>query len=169
MQYFELYDLPISLQIDQTAILKRYYALSKQYHPDQYVMADAATQQYSMRMTTLLHEAKKILSDPQLRLAYILQEKGYIVPDEKYALSADFLMDMMSMNEAIAEAAAMDDEEQMARVTSEIRAYSDQLFARIKKYVEMPELNLDEQGWAELKNYYYSKKYIDRMMDTGTR
>ena len=44
MNYFELYGLPLSFRVDQAALKKRFYALSRQYHPDFFTRSAAAEQ-----------------------------------------------------------------------------------------------------------------------------
>ena len=34
MNYFELFELPVSIQIDKAVLNQRYFALQKKYHPD---------------------------------------------------------------------------------------------------------------------------------------
>ena len=36
MNYFNLYNLPPSLSLNQAVVKERYYALSRKYHPDFY-------------------------------------------------------------------------------------------------------------------------------------
>ncbi|RZL52049.1 MAG: Fe-S protein assembly co-chaperone HscB, partial [Pedobacter sp.] len=37
MNYFELYELPISFNPDQAIVKQQFYALSKKFHPDFYI------------------------------------------------------------------------------------------------------------------------------------
>jgi molecular chaperone HscB len=36
MNYFELYEIPVSLKPDQQLLRKKFYELSRKYHPDFY-------------------------------------------------------------------------------------------------------------------------------------
>jgi len=39
MNYFELFDIPVQLAIDKKSIPKKYFELSRLYHPDLYANA----------------------------------------------------------------------------------------------------------------------------------
>ncbi|MCX6298040.1 MAG: hypothetical protein NTY72_02940 [Bacteroidetes bacterium] len=43
MNYFELYQIPVSFQPDLLAVKKRFYQLSREYHPDFFSNESAPT------------------------------------------------------------------------------------------------------------------------------
>ena len=101
MDYFEFYDIPLSFQPDQALVKKKFYALSKEFHPDFYITESEEKQQEILDLSTLNNKAFQTLSNPDKLLPYILQLKGVLTEGEKYALPQDFLMEMMEVNEAI--------------------------------------------------------------------
>ena len=92
MNYFELYDLQISFNPDQKLVKQKFYALSKQYHPDFYINESQEKQAEVLELSTLNNKAFQILKDPQRRLHYILELKGVLVEGENYALPQSFLV-----------------------------------------------------------------------------
>ncbi len=44
MNYFELYGLPVSFQVNQGMLAKKYHVLIRQYHPDLHLNATEAIQ-----------------------------------------------------------------------------------------------------------------------------
>jgi molecular chaperone HscB len=104
MTYFELYNEPINLMIDASALKKTYYKLSMQYHPDKVLGNDAIAQDEALQLSASVNEGYKTLSDFQLRMAYILQSQQIITENETYQLPNDFLMEMMDLNEKIMDA-----------------------------------------------------------------
>lgn len=166
MYYFELFDLPVSLKVNKTEILKRYYALSRQYHPDNFSLQDENEQQNSLSMSAKINEAKKILDDSYLRLAYILKEKGVIEPDEKYQLSPAFLGEMMDINEQLMEMNPENtDERSKQQIQQEVSSIEGELYNEVKEYFEMDTISLTEKDNAILKEYYFKKKYLQRILD----
>ena len=61
MNYFELFDSPVSLNIDKSKLAKKYFELQKKYHPDFYTQADEAEQE-----TDQLAARRGVRLEPQL-------------------------------------------------------------------------------------------------------
>src|SRR4051812_37276855 len=103
INYFEFYDIPETLNPDATVVRKRWQELNKIYHPDRYANATAGEQSEAMQRTAFNNQVYKTLTDPERTLAYLLKLHGVLEDEEKYNLPADFLMEMMELNEAIDE------------------------------------------------------------------
>src|SRR4051812_617708 len=103
MNYFELFGLPVSLRADRNAVKKRYLELSRQSHPDYFVNNSAAEQENALEASALLNKALKTLYNPDQTIRYVLKEKGLVEEEEKYSLDPEFLMEMLEVNEELAE------------------------------------------------------------------
>ena len=103
MQYFELYDLPISFLLDKKVLKRKFYQLSKQFHPDFYTLESEEKQAEILELSTINNKAYKILSDFDKRMEYILKQKGVYGEEGKNKVPQDFLMEMMDINEALME------------------------------------------------------------------
>src|ERR1700744_989440 len=104
INYFEFYAIPESFNPDQAALKKKFYELSKQYHPDFFANEDEAKQQEILELSTLNNKTYQTLSDPAKRLDYILRLHNLVADGAKPQLPADFLMEMMDINERLMEA-----------------------------------------------------------------
>ncbi len=163
MTFFELYNTPIHLIIDKSALKKRLYELSKLYHPDKFVLATPAEQQHALKMIEQSNEGFKVLSHLSSRLFYALQILQVIEENEKPILPQDFLMEMMELNEAIMEAKL---DNNTAEVEKEIAIQSNNLDTTITWAFECLDLSVASNAkLQELKNYYYKYKYILRLKD----
>ncbi|WP_225870924.1 iron-sulfur cluster co-chaperone HscB C-terminal domain-containing protein [Pedobacter cryophilus] len=129
MNYFEFYDIPLSFHPDKTAVKKKFYALSKAYHPDFFVNESEEKQQEILQLSTLNNKAFQTLSNPDQLLAYVLAAKGELEEGEKYELPQDFLMEMMEVNEAFMELEFDADEQQLAQVKQTVEELEDSLNA----------------------------------------
>jgi molecular chaperone HscB len=165
MNYFTLFEMPVSLKVDQAALLKKYYALSKRYHPDNFTLSDAASQEEAEQMTAKINEAKKILDSPYKRLEYILREKGIIEADEKFALSPMFLGEMMDINEQLMELEFDKDDARLAAIRHEVKSADAAIYQEVTRFFEMEELSLSDDNSHLLKDYYYKKKYLQRIRE----
>ncbi len=163
MEFFDLFEIPVSLVVDNAAITKKYYALSKEHHPDNFSLQDNEKQEAALEISAKINLAKKILSSPDKRLEYLLREKGIITADEKYQLPPDFLAEMMDINEAAMELEFEPNEAAKMQLKKQVNTLVTALFEEVKTYFEAKELELTKLDAALLKDYYYKKKYLDRI------
>lgn len=76
IDYFTALGLPCSPALDRSALDQRYYALSRQLHPDRYQTSAPQAQAASATNTALLNRAYRTLRDPVERGRYWLQLRG---------------------------------------------------------------------------------------------
>jgi molecular chaperone HscB len=80
--YFEMFSLPRKLAIDTAALERGFYKLSRRLHPDLYARKSTEEQAWSLRQSSLLNDAYRILKDPVARTAYLLKLEGIRMEDE---------------------------------------------------------------------------------------
>ena len=66
--FFELFELPVSYDVDLAKIQQRYMEWQKQVHPDKFANASDQEKSLSMQQTSWLNEAKTTLESPVLRV-----------------------------------------------------------------------------------------------------
>lgn len=159
MNYFELFDLPVGLQVDKQALSKKYFELQKQFHPDFFTQEDEADQKEALEKSSLANKALKVLQQPDLTIQYLLQIKGLLAENEKYALPPDFLMEMMELNEKLTE---VDPE----TFKQEVAALETEQYAAVKGIIENYEdTSVTPDQLLKIKEYYFKKKYLHRILD----
>jgi molecular chaperone HscB len=166
INYFEFYDIPESFEPDEALLKKKFYALSKQYHPDFYANEDEAKQQEILEISTINNKAYQTLSNPAKRLEYILKQHELVNEGAKPQLPADFLMEMMDLNERLMEA---DDAEQLASIRAEALAVEDDLNTELKTLVVDYETLNDtakEDRLNTIADIYYRQKYLLRIKES---
>lgn len=161
--YFELFDLPISFQPDLTLVKKRFYQLSKQYHPDFFGGADEAKKQEALAISAQINKAYSVFQSTDAVIKYVLQLHQLLEEEEKYALSPDFLMEVMDLNEQIMELEPGD----MA-AKEMIQTTLNQLTQSIYEAVESIITNFKagittEKELLQVKDYYFKKKYLAKI------
>ena len=74
--YFSFFGLPRKLELDEAALEREFYALSRKLHPDVYSRASAREQAWSLEKTSQLNDAYRTLKDAISRTEYLLQIEG---------------------------------------------------------------------------------------------
>lgn len=165
MNYFELFELPISLKVNHSLILKKYYQLLKEFHPDNFSLDNSQNQDDALQKSASINGAKIILDSPYKRLEYLLKENDIIKQDEKYTLSALFLGQMMDINEQLMELEFEKNDKLAESIHQDIQAQEDLVFLPVKHFFDMEELQASHEDWLLLKDYYFKKKYLTRIKD----
>lgn len=155
MNYFELFEMPVTLEIDPGKLAKKYFELQKKYHPDFYTQASEYEQEEALEISSQLNKALKVFKDRDETIKYVLQLKGLLEEEEKYQLPPDFLLEMMELNEELSDESA-------ARIASIEKELYSEVGSIIENYNDE---RIREQELQKLKAYYYKKKYLKRILD----
>ena len=164
--YFELYDLPLTFKVDETLLKKKFYALSRQYHPDFYANESKEKQDDVLELSILNNRAYKILSDPLKRIEYILELHNMLAEEDKYALPQDFLMDMMDVNEALMDMESDPDPGRLMTISSEIDQLEASLFDELKFLTDEFDAKTNagpNSILLKIKDIWYREKYLQRI------
>ena len=160
MNYFELFGIPVQLKVNLAAISGKFFELSKKYHPDYFINEGAEAQAHALENSALLNKAFKTFQSPDETIKYVLQWKGLLEEEEKYELPPDFLMEVLEINEQLMDM----DEANMASLESRINELQTEIYAPVKEIVEGYQEGITtEEGLLRVKEYYYKKKYLDRI------
>ncbi len=155
MNYFELFELPVSFKIDKSKLAQKYFELQKKYHPDFFVNGTEYEQEQALEISSQLNKALKIFKHQDQTIKYVLQLKELLEEEEKYQLPPAFLMEMMDLNEELSE----DSAEQIERLETA-------LYSEIQPFIEnYNDATATTAHLLKLKEYYYKKKYLQRILD----
>ena len=163
MNYFELFGLPIGFQVDTKQLRAAFMDIQRASHPDKFTQANELEQEEALEKSAIANKAFTLLQSPAAILPYVLEIKGFLEAEEKYALSPDFLMEMMELNEAWMDA---DDEAAKQDVLTKVKTIENEIFSPIKTYLETSSVDtISQEGMLQIKEYYYKKKYLDRILE----
>ena len=105
--YFEFFDLPQNLAIDLKDLEKRFYALSRKYHPDVHTRKGATERAEAEEATAILNDAYRTLRDPIKRAMYLLKLEGFDVGEQGTKdVPPELLEEVFEFNMALEEADA---------------------------------------------------------------
>ena len=101
MKYFELFELKPFLNIDLDQLEKKFYTLSRQYHPDFHTNAPEEERTRTLEMTALLNDAYRTLRDSTRRAEYLVKAQGFKVDGS--TVPQAMLMEVFEINEGLDE------------------------------------------------------------------
>lgn len=160
MTYFELFEIPVQLKVNVTALSKKFFELSKKYHPDYYANDSEEVQAEALERSALLNKAWKTFQNSDATIKYVLQEKGLLEEEEKYELPPVFLMEVMEINEQLMDP----DESGLQQLDSRINELQSEIYEPVKEIIEGYKDGITtEKELLQVKEYYYKKKYLDRI------
>ncbi|WP_207431333.1 iron-sulfur cluster co-chaperone HscB C-terminal domain-containing protein [Sabulibacter ruber] len=169
MNYFQFYEMPESFLPNEKAIQTKYYALSREFHPDFYTLESQEKQQEILEKSTLNTNAYRTLSNFDRRMQYILEQHGLLEEGGQNDLPQDFLMEVMELNEQLMELEMEPDSLQFKIVSDQTMQLEGELKAEIWPLLEnYANLSPEDQIEAlkQVKNYYLKRRYLLRIQDS---
>jgi molecular chaperone HscB len=120
--HFQLFNLPQQFAIDSGALDAAYREVQGRVHPDKFVNATDAEKRVAMQWATRANEAYQTLKNPQKRAAYLCELNGVDLQTESNtAMPMAFLMQQMEWREALGDARAAKDSEQLDELDGTLR------------------------------------------------
>jgi molecular chaperone HscB len=166
MNYFELFEIPVGFKVDQKGLKQQFYALSRKYHPDFFTQSGEEEQADMLEKSSMVNKAYQTFLQEDATIQYLLTLKGLVEPEEKLQLNPSFLGEVMEINEQLMELEMDPGEAELA----EVEATTNELLKRIYHDVEgtmagYQEGITPEKALLPVKDYYYQKKYLQRILD----
>ena len=158
MTYFQLFDIPVQLKVNPAALSGRFFELSRKYHPDHAVRDTEEVQAEALERSALLNKAYKTFQRPDDTIRYVLQLKGLLEEEEKYELPPGFLMEVLEINEAIM------DSDDHSGIPAQLEKLQSDIYEPVNEIVEHYQEGITtEKELLQVKEYYYKKKYLERI------
>lgn len=159
--YFELFGIPESILVDEAALKKQFYALSRQLHPDQ----SSGEEQVEMeRKSAELNKGYEVLRQLDTRVKYWLECQRMMPAEGSHKMSPDFLAEMMDFNEEIMELEESFDKERFQRLQDsalELQKNWEKDFLQI-----VADDQLDTQIVIEsAQKYFFQNRYLLRIIE----
>ena len=100
--YFQLFDLPESYDLDTDRLTAEYHKLQLDYHPDKYSSGSEKEKISAQVASSYINDAYETLNSPLKRAAYILTIKGKDIEKvDQSDLSMEVLVEQMELRESL--------------------------------------------------------------------
>ena len=136
-QYFNLFQLEPSFNIDTEALEQTYRALAARFHPDKFASASAFEQKQAVMMSSTINDAYRTLKSPIDRAAYLLKSQNIDADaPEHTSFSPEFLMQQMEWRETLMDAQMEQNHDAIRALDQEIQAVQNNLYQDLQQAFE---------------------------------
>mgnify|MGYP002732949657 CR=1 FL=1 len=149
MNHFELFNLPVALDIDLAALKSEFLKLQQQYHPDKATDKDQA-----LIKSSEINQAYKILAQVDSRAAYLLSLKKQDYHLDQSINDFEFLQDALEIREQLDDATASED---LVSLKTEVQQWIDGLVREFK-------IDYEDEDWAEARDTVRKLRFFVKVM-----
>ena len=136
-QYFNLFQLEPSFNIDTEALEQTYRALAARFHPDKFASASAFEQKQAVMMSSTINDAYRTLKGPIDRAAYLLKSQNIDADaPEHTSFSPEFLMQQMEWRETLMDAQMEQNHDAIRALDQEIQEVQSNLYQNLQQAFE---------------------------------
>lgn len=159
MNFFELFDLAPSFDLDLSQLTTRYRSLQRQYHPDQ-LQAQAQSNSDQAVLAQLQQSAKVNTAYDTLRIAskravYLLELKKQAISLEQSIGDIEFLQSALEVREQLDE---VDSPEALEGLRSEINQWIQALSNEFR-------IDYAEEDWAEARDTCRKLAFMQKILN----
>jgi len=166
--YYDFFGLEHRLDLDLKDLEKRFYALSRQYHPDRYTLKSREEQQYALDATAILNDAYRTLREPLTRAEYLLKENGFDIGEQgSKNVPPELLEEVFELNMALEELRGGDDSARPALedARNKFVGMRDTIDAELAgKFTEYDRTH-DRNALAEIRGMLNRRRYVRNLVN----
>lgn len=149
MNHFELFNLPVALDIDLATLKAEFLKLQQQYHPDK-----AEDKDQALIKSSEINQAFKALSAVDSRAAYLLSLKKQDYHLDQSISDFEFLQDALEIREQLDEASLAED---LSSLKVEVQQWIDGLVREFK-------IDYEDEDWSEARDTVRKLRFFVKVM-----
>jgi molecular chaperone HscB len=161
--HFELFELPVSFDIDLQDLSQRYRELQRVVHPDKFVNASDHERRLSVEKAAAINEAYQVLKLPQRRARYMLELQSVSFDDEKdIAVDPAFLMEQIELREALGELSQTSDPmASLNKIMLDIKERIAVVLSGLREGLAIEQL--DDSQKSSLKQLIHKMQFLNKL------
>ncbi|MRA44754.1 Fe-S protein assembly co-chaperone HscB [Acinetobacter pittii] len=150
MNHFELFNLPVELDIDLASLKSSFLSLQQQYHPDK-----AEDKDQALIKSSEINQAFKVLSQVDSRAAYLLALKKQDYHLDQSISDFEFLQSALELREQLDEATS---QEHLSTLKQEVFQWIDGLVREFK-------IDYSDEDWVEARDTVRKLRFFQRVLN----
>ena len=159
MNYFELFEIPVSMTVNIEQLAEQYRALQRQFHPDNVAAESDAIKLQAMQQTVEINSAYNTLKKPLARAEYLLVLQGIDLRGEQQTVKdTAFLMEQLEWREEFDDLQKRPDEDDISAFQKRVKKYYQQYFGQLEQQISE---RLYEQAADTLRKL----KFVQKMQE----
>lgn len=167
VDYFELMGIERRLALDEAALQKRFYELSRQWHPDRFVRKSEAERQQALEASSRLNDAYRTFRDPILRAMYLLELEGLEIGEQRSKdVPPELLEEVFELNMALEELRAGDDgaRPQLEAARRNFDAMLGESSSQLQELFRAWDFSRAKETLGEIRGVLNRRKYIRNLV-----
>ncbi len=165
LNYYDFFEIPHHLSLDLKDLERRFYALSRKWHPDRFARSAAAELEEALNASAILNDGYRVLRDPIQRANYLLKESGFDIGEQQSKeVPPELLEEVFELNMALEEADTSAITEAKTKFEKMQEALDSQLNAKFREYDETPTREILQEIRALLNRRKYVTNLVGRAL-----
>ncbi|MGD0131717.1 MAG: Fe-S protein assembly co-chaperone HscB [Bryobacteraceae bacterium] len=170
--YYAVLGIPRGLSLSVDDLQQRYYALSRELHPDRFMQKPEAERQRALDMSSALNDAYRTLKDPIKRAQYLLTLEGFDIGEQRTKdVPPELLEEVFELNMALEEMRGGDHSarpqlEQAEKNFTGMLVETDQQLQSL--FVQF-DASQSKDALAQVRNVLNRRKYIQNLVSEVER
>lgn len=170
--FYEFFGIDRKLTLDNAALRKRFYELSRNWHPDRFSRKSADEQAQALEATAILNDGYRTLRDPVKRAEYLLTEEGFPIGEQRSKdVPPELLEEVFELNMMLEELRSGDDsareqlesaKQNFLKLRSDIDAELGSLFSKYD--ASDAESETAKQALHEIRGVLNRRRYIENLL-----
>ena len=166
--YYDFFGLEHRLHLDLKDLEKRFYALSREHHPDRFSLKGREEQQHALDATAILNDAYRTLRDPLARAEYLLKENGFDIGEQgSKNVPPELLEEVFELNMALEELRGGDDAARPALedARNKFLGMRDRIDSELAAKFTEYDQKLDRNVLSEIRGMLNRRRYIRNLVN----
>jgi molecular chaperone HscB len=165
MNYFELFNMPVSFDVDLSVLPQTYQQLQRLTHPDKFASGSEQQKLVAIQKNAQVNDAYSVLKSPLSRAEYILSLRGIDLQHEQQTIKdTSFLMQQMEWREELAEVDQQSDPlNVLSALEDEINQTIKSDLAQLKAFLASEEVDAEKQAADIIRQLKFLYKMLSEI------
>ncbi len=166
-EYYEFFGLERKLALDTAELQKRFYELSRKWHPDRFTQRPETEQQYALEATAILNDGYRVLRDPLRRAEYVLKQNGFDIGEQRSNnVPPELLEEVFELNMALEELRGGDSSArpQLEEAREKFLGLRGDIDRELQALFEQYDGSGDREVLAQIRGILNRRRYIENLV-----